>query len=298
MNELEKLAEEISKLQKKIDEDRKKDIWDKINVVGSNLTVPLLIAAIAAGFTYLQHRENLQLGQRQLETTSQNELLDNENQRLLNKNSQAEIVEGYIPGLISTNDTERFVAQEIVRHFFPDLGEKLLTLMSKYDISKENRNRATSIISSRVTQSISKDIPFLTNWPRTRGDSDMDTDGNDRVPVSITSRLLNTGREVVLELDYHVQEYGGDHTTFSGTKRRVLYTSAATNKIVSVEAPGGLSARFKTVSVGKKHGRQSIDSSGTFWTRLLFDVDSPGQDKDAVGVEGNVNFTVILEPSE
>lgn len=134
-------------------------------------------------------------------------------------------------------------------------------------------------------------------WPRVRGDDDMDTGGNDIVPVSCATRVVRSDTALRVEIDFRCEEQGGDHTTFEGTRTFDLYGAPPGRRIVDVRyAVGTADVSLQGETHGKNHDVNAFDTNGTYWETLGFCVDAKGKDSEVVGVEGWFVATVVLAP--
>lgn len=150
----------------------------------------------------------------------------------------------------------------------------------------------------KIETAITKSIDAFGGWRHLGGDRDMNTNSNDRVPVRCSSALtLQGSRKVILNVTFHCDEHGGDHTRFGGTRKFIVYEAQQGQRILSISAKGGLECSMTGGTVGKNHGynsfnRRELDSS--FWKTLRFRVDSKrSNDSDAVGVGGDLEFKVV-----
>lgn len=285
-------------------ENKPKDFWDKLNAGGAAIAVAV-IGGILAYFQFGFERDlqdaKLQADRRINEIQQQQA----ERFRLLDKDladrdadtREAELLEAYIPHIASTDSYVRRVAQRILFVTKPELGEKILIEVAQTEGDQAAADAARNLIqqTSRVHQS--KSVQLVGGWGLVAGDADMDTDGRDIVPIHVRSVLTSSDREVRLEVDFGIREMGGDRTTIQGTRKVVLYSASADQRVLFVESPNGLVAEINAETVGKQHSFVPLQTGGTHWQSLQARVDGPGADLQAVGINGIVNFVVVLGPA-
>lgn len=145
---------------------------------------------------------------------------------------------------------------------------------------------------------VSEGITAYGGWPNVRGDTDMDTDGKDKVPVECTTTLKILEGKVIVSITFYCEEYGGDHTTYRGTREIEVYSPPAGKKVTKIKARGGNSARFAGSTRGQNVGLNPFaGTNGTYWKNLDFRVDGKGKNDDQrVGVGGLLEIKVTLEP--
>jgi hypothetical protein len=147
-----------------------------------------------------------------------------------------------------------------------------------------------------VRKSVSYSLKAYGVWPNIRGDTEMDTNGHDQVPVRCSTSVNFTDRQITLRVTFYCEEYGGDHTTYSGDKSYVIFNSPVGKKIVDIEADGGQEQDFTGGTVGQDHEYHDFNTFGTYWRHLAFRVDGAGRDDNVrVGVGGNLEVTAVLE---
>jgi hypothetical protein len=132
----------------------------------------------------------------------------------------------------------------------------------------------------------------------TRGDSEMDTDKGDRVPVSIRTELYvdSSGKRVMSRVVLIVREHGGDRTEIRCDFSGIVYEAPPDTRILDVRANGGLHQRLATTVVGKQHGYNRLAAPRSAWESLNIRVDSKGRDdQEIVGVRGELAFQVLLD---
>jgi len=146
-----------------------------------------------------------------------------------------------------------------------------------------------------TTETVDRNIFLIGGWPLVRGDANMDTDGNDRVPVKCDSRLQVNDNTIYLEVYFYCQEFGGNHTTYSGSRRIVVYQCPAGKRIRSINAT--TTENFSALSIGQNHSfRSFVKSSVSHWYNLMYRIDGPhSNDNQVVGVRGRLLFSVNLE---
>jgi hypothetical protein len=165
----------------------------------------------------------------------------------------------------------------------------------------DGSSRAPGPSESR-TITVTASIEAIGVWAHVGGDTEMDTDGRDRVPVEVKSRLFHDDDGVYVHVYFSCREYGGDGTAYAGPRRTYDVATHANGRIeagwrvVGIEPTGGPAAVFDTVSVGRQVGFQDLATRGTFWDQLTFRVDSLGRADDrAVGIRGTLTVRVRLE---
>jgi hypothetical protein len=154
----------------------------------------------------------------------------------------------------------------------------------------------------RKTITVTASVEAVGGWTHVSGDTEMDTDWRDRVPVEIKSRLFHSKDAVRIHVYFSCREYRGDGTAYAGPRRTLDLATRANGKIeagwrvVSIDARGGPGAAFNPVSVGRQHGFQPVDTTGTFWDALSYRVDGRGgADGAVVGFRGRLSVRVVLE---
>lgn len=153
--------------------------------------------------------------------------------------------------------------------------------------------------SSQVEEkTVSHTINAYGGWPNVGGDTEMDTDGNDQVPVECATELKIEGGGVMVSIYFYCEEYGGDHTTYRGTRRFEVYSPPVGKKVTKIEARGGESAQFAGSTKGQNVGFNAFaGTEGTYWKQLNYRVDGKGgDDQHRVGVGGQLEIMVTLEP--
>jgi hypothetical protein len=155
---------------------------------------------------------------------------------------------------------------------------------------------------ARQMISVTTLVPLITGWPHISGDRDMDTNGQDRVPVEVRSRLSYSGEGVYIEVYFRCQEYRGDGTAYGGIWRKYDIATKANGKIpagatvLGIRPRGGPERHWSVVSVGRQHGPQTLNTRGTYWDDLYFVVDHAAKDDGGfVGVSGTVTLTVEIQ---
>jgi hypothetical protein len=151
----------------------------------------------------------------------------------------------------------------------------------------------------RGTQVLSAILPvsLIGVWPRVgAGDTEMDTDSGDKVPVEVRSELkIRDGRYIDIIVFFQCAETRGDKTTFRGEKTITVYTVDPGKRIESIVASGGLNAAFSSVTRGEAHRFYPLDVKGTYWRRLSFRVDGRGSnDNERVGIAGDLSIEIKL----
>lgn len=142
-------------------------------------------------------------------------------------------------------------------------------------------------------------ISAFGGWTRTRGDNEMDTDGDDRVPVRCISQLeIREERNVVLRLNFYCEENGGNHTTFNGWREFPIFSAPEGNKISGIKANGGMECTLTGGTFGRNHHFNPFKGvNATFWKKLDFRVDNNGDsDHLIVGVGGDLEISVSYKP--
>lgn len=148
--------------------------------------------------------------------------------------------------------------------------------------------------SVNMYRTITKEISAIGVWPLVSGDTEMDTDGRDIVPVECSTELYCTSYQVKLRIYYSCSEHGGNHTRYKGWKTIILYSS--NRKISGISANGGLSHYFNTKTIGQNHRFNSFSTYGTYWNNFYFRVDGRGRhDNNIIGVKGNLSFRIYFE---
>lgn len=137
-------------------------------------------------------------------------------------------------------------------------------------------------------------------WKRIAGgDSEMDTDPGDKVPVMITLGLVVRDNAVVARMEFFCKEEGGNGTTFGGSREAVVWTPGPGITIKKLAVPGGPTKVVDFVSKGRVHGLRDVPAqhyAASMWSRLRYSVDSKGKnDLPIAGFTGTLTFTVIGE---
>jgi hypothetical protein len=147
-------------------------------------------------------------------------------------------------------------------------------------------------------------VPFAISgyggWTCTGGDCDMHTSGSDRVPVRIGSTLrIVDGTSVEVFASFYCREYGGNRTTFSGTRVWTVYTAPHGRRILDINAKGGKVFAISDESIGRNHSRNPIPQDrlqNTYWRTLSWRIDSSSSnDSPYVGFSGTGEFHVQLD---
>ena len=158
----------------------------------------------------------------------------------------------------------------------------------------------TNIPIDRIqTMTYEQDLPFFGGWNRSGGDANMDTDGNDRVPVRATTTLTNDSKRIWLEVKFSCAEDGGNRTTFSGTQKRILFEARGNRTIEALHVAGNNTVSFSATSTGRNHGWTPFSATqvnNSYWTRFGYRIDSPdSNDSRYVGVLGRISFRFDLK---
>ena len=138
-------------------------------------------------------------------------------------------------------------------------------------------------------------------WKLVRGDSEMATNGNKYASAEYRATISVEGNRIWLKLNFNVKEHGGDQTEFLGVERMIVYTAPAGRRIVGIKSSSRatfgmapLSANDRKQHIGKFHGKGNFDKDG-IWEFAKYRLDSRGKDGDDIGIEGMLNFYVLLE---
>ena len=151
----------------------------------------------------------------------------------------------------------------------------------------------------KETIKITRAISAYGGWKRVRGDTEMDTDGKDRVPVECNTTLAIQNGKVVVSIYFYCEEDGGNHTTFKDTREFDVYSAPKGKKIIAISAQGGNAHRFTSSTRGRNWGFNEFGGiNGTYWDKLDFRVDGKGRDDDTrVGVGGRLTVDVTVTPN-
>lgn len=144
--------------------------------------------------------------------------------------------------------------------------------------------------------SVRKKVNAIGVWPLVHGDTNVDTNSRDRVPVKAKTNLTWSPREIELSVFFKVKEYRGDGTEYRGTKKYGIYKAPPGFRIKEVQYSGTASLDFDSQTVGQNWKLNPFNTSGTYWEFLKFRVDTrEHNDAPSVGVTGVLNTTVHLE---
>jgi hypothetical protein len=164
------------------------------------------------------------------------------------------------------------------------------------NLSLKSLTRQSNADPVSVSVAASKEVSMIGEWPNISGDKDMDTDAGDYVPVRCSTNIYIEGNKLILKVFYRIEEYGGDHTIYSGARTTVLYENKNPDySIRTVELEGSRLNNFFVYSDGRNYEFRDFHTSGTYWDYLQYRIDGPGDDKDVVGIRGSLKFNVILQ---
>lgn len=144
-----------------------------------------------------------------------------------------------------------------------------------------------------------KDLYFQGGWKRTGKDNEMDTDGNDQVPVRATTILKHDAKKIWIEVKFSCTEDGGNKTAFSGTQTKVLVEEKGARTIVGLHYVGPDSTSFRDTAKKQTHGWRPFPTAqvrNTYWDRVGYVVDTPFKDDSKhVGIIGKLSFQYDLK---
>lgn len=141
-----------------------------------------------------------------------------------------------------------------------------------------------------------KDVTMVGCWPRIQGDNVMATRPGDLIPVRCSSNIYIDGQKVMLKVFYRIEEYGGDHTVYSGARTMVLFENSKPEyNIRTVALRGSRLNSFLVYSEGTNLDFKAFDVSDSYWEHLEYRVDSEGDNDLMVGIRGRLTLDVILE---
>lgn len=141
-----------------------------------------------------------------------------------------------------------------------------------------------------------RDVELIGCWPRIQGDTEVDTDAGEYVPVRCSSNIYIDGEKVMLKVFFRVEEDGGDRTVYSGARTVVLYENDRPGyRISTVELRGPRLNNFILYSAGINTDFRSIGPLDSYWETLEYRVDSPEDDQLHIGIRGRLSFRVVLE---
>lgn len=142
----------------------------------------------------------------------------------------------------------------------------------------------------------SKEVSMIGNWPRLSGDGDMDTDAGDYVPVRCSTNIYIDGNKIVLKVFFRIEEYGNDHTIYSGAKTMVIFENTRPGYVIkTVELNGPRLNNYLVYSDGRNYDFRNFETADSYWDYLQYRIDGPGDDTDTIGIKGSLKFNVILE---
>lgn len=141
-----------------------------------------------------------------------------------------------------------------------------------------------------------KDVTMIGCWPRIQGDNEMDAGPGDYIPVRCSTNIYIDGNKVMLKVFYRIEEYGGDHTVYSGARTTVLYENTRPGYTLrTVELAGPRLNNFVVYTKGSFGDFKSFEVLDSYWENLEYRIDSNGDDDRNIGIRGRLTFSVILE---
>ena len=134
-------------------------------------------------------------------------------------------------------------------------------------------------------------------WQLINGDTEMDTDPGDIVPVTFSSALNHNEQEVWVNFAYKQTEKGGDKTTYEGSHTVILYKMGDPRfKIKSLSYEGNAYEEVKTETVGRNHQFNSFKINNSYLKYFEFRVDGPDRrDNENIGIRGEVHLDIIFD---
>lgn len=124
------LIEKLQRIENKLDEQKKKDNWDKLNIL-TPILIPLSIALV--GWFFTSNYNNIQNEIQTSSNTSQEKVA------LLNaKVGQSQLISDLIDDLSSKNELVRMIATEAILYAAPSPGIKIVETVAKFGNVKDS----------------------------------------------------------------------------------------------------------------------------------------------------------------